>query len=46
MGLEPGWVTSPDLGLTATEQLAALGNGVLPAQATEALRHLATLATA
>lgn len=43
MGLSPGWVTDPDLGLTVTEQLTALGNGVVPQQATEALRHLATI---
>lgn len=41
MGLEPGWVPNPDPGLTANEQPTALGNGVVPQQATEALRHLA-----
>ena len=40
MGLPDGWVTAPDLGLTSAEQLAALGNGVLPAQAVRALRAL------
>ncbi|WP_327166734.1 hypothetical protein [Streptomyces zaomyceticus] len=39
MGLEPGWVTSvPDL--TRTQQLKALGNGVVPQQAEAALRFL------
>ncbi len=37
MGLPDGWVTAPDLGLTSAEQLAALGNGVLPPQAVRAL---------
>lgn len=37
-GLEPGWVTDvPDLSRNA--QLKALGNGVVPAQAYEALRR-------
>ncbi|MFD8639519.1 DNA cytosine methyltransferase [Streptomyces zaomyceticus] len=39
MGLEPGWVTGvPDL--TRTQQLKALGNGVVPQQAEAALRLL------
>lgn len=39
MGLPAGWVTDvPDL--TRNEQLKALGNGVLPAQAAHALRLL------
>ncbi|MGW4743931.1 hypothetical protein ACWEPR_03900 [Streptomyces sp. NPDC004290] len=39
MGLEPGWVTDvPDL--TRTQQLKALGNGVVPQQAEGALRLL------
>jgi hypothetical protein len=33
MGLPSGWVTNPHHGLTSNQQLAALGNGVLPAQA-------------
>ncbi|WP_150462658.1 DNA cytosine methyltransferase [Nesterenkonia ebinurensis] len=37
MGLEPGWVTNPDHGLTDNQQLAALGNGVLPLQAAQGL---------
>ena len=40
MGLPDGWVTASDLGLTSAEQLTALGNGVLPAQAVRALRAL------
>lgn len=40
MGLEVGWVTNSALGLTANQQLAALGNGVLPLQAVCALRAL------
>jgi DNA (cytosine-5)-methyltransferase 1 len=40
MGLPPGWVTDPNLALSYTQQLAALGNGVLPAQAATALRDL------
>lgn len=41
MGLPDGWVTDTDLGLTSPEQLTALGNGVVPAQAAHALRALA-----
>jgi DNA (cytosine-5)-methyltransferase 1 len=48
MGLPPGWVT--DLSLPRTAQLRALGNGVVPQQATYAvsllLADLATLTTA
>lgn len=40
MGLPDGWVTDPDLGLTPPEQLTALGNGVVPAQAVHALSSL------
>lgn len=40
MGLPEGWVTGPSLGLTHVQQLAALGNGLLPRQAVAALRHL------
>lgn len=39
MGLPDGWVTGVP-GLTRNEQLKALGNGVVPAQAEAALRHL------
>jgi DNA (cytosine-5)-methyltransferase 1 len=38
MGLDDGWVTG--VGLTRNEQLKALGNGVVPQQASAALRHL------
>ena len=37
MGLEAGWVTDPAHDLTGNQQLAALGNGVLPLQAVQAL---------
>ncbi|WP_150463288.1 DNA cytosine methyltransferase [Nesterenkonia ebinurensis] len=37
MGLPAGWVTDPGRGLTPNQQIAALGNGVLPLQATTAL---------
>jgi len=40
MGLEAGWVTDPAHGLTDNQQLAALGNGVLPLQAIGALDAL------
>ncbi|MCX4677660.1 DNA (cytosine-5-)-methyltransferase [Streptomyces sp. NBC_01433] len=39
MGLAPGWVTAVP-GLPRAAQFAALGNGVVPAQATGALRLL------
>lgn len=39
MGLPAGWVCDVP-GLTRNEQLKALGNGVVPAQAAEALRIL------
>lgn len=37
MGLPPGWVTDPALGLTQNQQISALGNGVFPLQARNAL---------
>lgn len=40
MGLPAGWVTDPAHGLTANQQNAALGNGVLPLQAIIALDAL------
>lgn len=43
MGLDANWVTGSDIGLTDTQQLAALGNGVLPRQAVSALRILLDL---
>lgn len=33
MGLEAGWVTSPELGLSRRQQLRLLGNGIVPQQA-------------
>jgi DNA (cytosine-5)-methyltransferase 1 len=43
MGLPSGWVTDPHHGLTTNQQLAALGNGVLPAQGSHALHALLPL---
>lgn len=40
MGLPPGWVTNPEFGLSLPQQLTALGNGVVPAQARFALQAL------
>lgn len=40
MGLPAGWVTDPAHGLTANQQITALGNGVLPLQAVGAIRAL------
>ena len=40
MGLPTGWVTNPEIGLTRAQQLKALGNGVVPAQAQAAITHL------
>ena len=40
MGLTPGWLTDPEIGLTRNEQLKACGNGVVPQQAELALRML------
>lgn len=40
MGLEEGWVTNPDIGIKRNDQLKALGNGVVPAQAALALKTL------
>ncbi|MGB4780038.1 hypothetical protein [Microbacterium sp.] len=37
MGLPTGWVTDPAHGLTDTQQLTALGNGVVPMQAVHAV---------
>jgi DNA (cytosine-5)-methyltransferase 1 len=45
MGLPAGWVTDVP-GLTRNEQLKALGNGVVPQQAAQALRMLLADATA
>ncbi|GAA1778401.1 hypothetical protein [Streptomonospora arabica] len=40
MGLDTGWVTDPDLGLSRRAQLRALGNGVVSLQAAHALARL------
>jgi hypothetical protein len=40
MGLEPGHITSPEIGLTRNEALKACGNGVVPQQAKLALQYL------
>lgn len=40
MGLPPGWVTDPEIGLTRAQQLKAIGNGVCPQQAQTALTQL------
>ena len=43
MGLPEGWVTDTEPSdLTQNQQITALGNGVLPLQATSALRYLAS----
>jgi DNA (cytosine-5)-methyltransferase 1 len=40
MCLRPGWVTDPSLGLSHSQLLTALGNGVVPQQASIALTAL------
>lgn len=40
MGLPAGWVTDPHLGMPHSAQIRTLGNGVLPQQATTAVRRL------
>ena len=40
MGLPDGWVTDPAIGLGRNEQIKACGNGVVPQQATAALRDM------
>lgn len=44
MGLELGHVTDPAIGLSRSQQLSVLGNGVVPQQAAAALRLLLPLA--
>lgn len=41
MGLPPGHVTSPEIGISRQLQLKALGNGVVPQQAATAIRFMA-----
>lgn len=43
MGLPERWTTDPTATLTANQQVAALGNGVLPLHAVAALRCLLAL---
>lgn len=43
MGLPAGWVTG--VGIPRTQQLRALGNGVVPQQAAQAITELITVAT-
>lgn len=45
MGLQPGWVTGPKLGLSHAQQLSTLGNGVMPAQAEAALNRILRVIT-
>ncbi|MGW8437796.1 DNA cytosine methyltransferase [Nocardiopsis sp. NPDC055879] len=45
MGLPAGWVTDPHLGMPHSAQIRTLGNGVVPQQATVAVRHLLSEAT-
>lgn len=40
MGWPDGWVTDPELGLSRTQQLKIIGNGVCPQQAFEAITQL------
>ncbi|WP_460778099.1 hypothetical protein [Nocardiopsis nanhaiensis] len=40
LGLPQGWISDPELGIPRRAQLQALGNGVLPQQASAAVRHL------
>ena len=42
--LPDGWVTDPAIGLSRNEQLKAIGNGVVPAQAYAALSMLVPIA--
>ena len=44
MMLPDGWVTDPAIGLSRNEQLKAIGNGVVPAQAYAALSMLVPIA--
>ena len=46
MMLPDGWVTDPSIGLSRNEQLKAIGNGVVPAQAFAALGILTPIARA
>jgi len=43
MFLPEGWVISPEIGLSRTDQIKAIGNGVVPPQAVAAFRYLFSL---
>ena len=40
MGLPKGWITSPDLAFTRSQQFKAIGNGVVPQQAAAAIAEM------
>ena len=40
MGWPAGWVTDPAIGISRSDQLRIVGNGVCPQQAAAALRYL------
>jgi len=40
MGLDEGHITSPEIGISRNDQIKAAGNGVVPQQASLALRYL------
>jgi len=44
MGWPEGWVTDPAIGISRSDQLRIIGNGVVPAQAAAAIRHLVEVA--
>ena len=44
MGWPFGWVTDPDIGISRNDQLKIIGNGVVPQQASAAIRHLLSVA--
>lgn len=44
MGWPEGWVTDPALGISRTDQLRIIGNGVVPQQAHAAISYLAQIA--
>jgi DNA (cytosine-5)-methyltransferase 1 len=46
MGWPDGWVTNPDIGISRSDQLRIVGNGVCPQQASAALRYLLAICEA